>query len=383
MKILYRYLFLSISKPLAFSLLSLVLLWLLYDLFDTLPDFVNQKPPLALIVQFYLVQLPKIAQLVIPVGFLFSTLYVMTYFSQHRELVAMHAAGLSLARITWPLLVVAVLLSLVLTWLNWELAPGAELKRNALTQQMSGRSLSADIRRALVFKNPDTGTLWYVQELNLSEGTLRQAEILLYDADGKPREKIFAAQGRYRDGFWDLAGARRIDLRDTRPGARGTELLQFDARELTEKPKEMIAQLLPPEQISTPELFGYLTGSYRPPPSRAAAYATELHYRFAYPWICVVLALFGISLGAGHARRNMAASIFNCIFLLFGLLIWINFSLALGTGNRIPPFLAAWSGILTFGLIGLGLYAERSGWLWILLWSKKAPFVPPARPATP
>ena len=74
------------------------------------------------------------------------------------------------------------------------------------------------------------------------------------------------------------------------------------------------------------------------------------------------------------ARRNVAATIFSSVFVLFGFLVCTRLFVALGQGNRIPSFLGGTGSIILFGLGGLSLFAEKVGWLWELEgWSRQHP----------
>lgn len=76
------------------------------------------------------------------------------------------------------------------------------------------------------------------------------------------------------------------------------------------------------------------------------------------------------------ARRNIAATIFSSVFILFGFLVCNRLLVALGQGNRIPSFLAGTGTVFLFGLGGLYLFAEKVGWLWELQgWSRQHPAV--------
>ncbi|NBR64114.1 MAG: hypothetical protein EBT77_07420 [Verrucomicrobia bacterium] len=60
--------------------------------------------------------------------------------------------------------------------------------------------------------------------------------------------------------------------------------------------------------------------------------------------------------------------------MLFSFLVFTRLSVALGQGNRIPPFLAGTLPIFAFGLAGLYFFAEKVGWLWELQgWSEEHP----------
>ena len=95
MKIVEKYLWQSVLVPLLFVIVALFTLWLTFDIFDKIGRLIDKGPPPWLLAKYFLVQLPDLAQSILPVGVLFATLYVLAYFSNHRESVALTAAGMS------------------------------------------------------------------------------------------------------------------------------------------------------------------------------------------------------------------------------------------------------------------------------------------------
>ena len=367
MTILTRYLFRSILRPLLFCIVGFFALWLIYDLFDSLPDFVQSSAPFGLIVQFYLVQLPKIAQVALPISLFFATLYVMASFSKNHQLVALGSAGRNLWQITWPFLSIALVLSLFLLILNISLTPKAEESRRELRQKMKGDDASI-AQKGVVYRNSSTGTVWYLGRIDSEKGIAENIEALLVDLDGHDQYKLFASRATYdpSQGEWKFEHVYRV-LFNLSGGVHSTEMLDsWTERRLVETPRQLVHELTPPDQMSWRELHESVWRSVSASSSRLARYRTEYHERSAYPWICIVLTLFAIGLGAQPARRSITAAVFNSISVLFAFLIWHNLSAAMGAGGRIHPWLAAWSSILSFGLIALYLFADKAGWIWLI-----------------
>lgn len=74
MKIVEKYLWRSVLLPLVFVITALFVLWLMFDIFDKLGRLVEKNPPFPLLVKYFLIQLPDLAQSILPVAVLFATL---------------------------------------------------------------------------------------------------------------------------------------------------------------------------------------------------------------------------------------------------------------------------------------------------------------------
>ena len=381
MKIVEKYLWRSVLMPMLFVIGALFTLWLTFDIFDKIGRLIDQGAPARLMVEYFLVQLPSLAQTILPIGMLFSTLYVLAYFSRHRESVALMASGMSPTVVAWPFLLCSLGLSMVLYGLFWELSPTAQHNRDRLKKIIGKVPVEEKVLRQVVYRSPrlpnsKESTTWFIGRLDLETKTLAHAEILVRsDLPEMDRFKIFAEKGEFRGDHWHFQGARRIDFPEdgTQP-VLGPWLAELSVPSLQEPPGLLAVKLRPPDVLPWREVSRLASDSSRLNQRLRAPYATENWHRLAYPLACPLLCLFGIAFGMTDARRNVAATVFSSVFVLFGFMVFTRFFVALGQGNRIPAFLAGTTPILLFGGAALYLFSEKMGWLWALQgWSKDHP----------
>jgi len=366
MKIIDRYLALSLGLPFLFCFSSFYLLWVIWDLFGCISDLVDNKAAVSDVIMIYIIQLPQIAQTILPIAFFLSCVYVLTNLSGHKELLAALSAGTSLARLSVPFFVIAFAVTFTQHLFYIDLTPSARARCDAIYARLRHHKATPEIYPSVIYKNPRTGTLWYLHELNAEKGTFVQGEILLQNEFGNDRLKYFAAQGSYRNGCWNLVNIRMVEFLRDGTCKPPTDVGWLNASELTETPNELIATMRPPEEIPWLDLHSLITAPYQNSPSRMSPYKTEFYYRITYPLLCPVLCFFAFAFGVVHDRRNRAVAIFNCVFVLFALLAFLQLCLALGNGRHISPEAAGWCPILLFGSVGLALFAEQAGWLWDL-----------------
>ncbi|MEM9398713.1 MAG: LptF/LptG family permease [Verrucomicrobiota bacterium] len=366
MKIITRYFLFSLIKPLIYCVLGFYFLMIIFDLFGNADDFINSQSSIWLIVKLYIVQFPRFAMIILPVSFLVSALYVMADFSHNRETIGIQSAGISISKMARPFFFVAIIIGALLYFFYLDLAPTSEARRRSIEAVIKGKETSHITYKGVVYRNPETNTLWFLQEVDVTAGTFKQAEILLRDPVGNDITKLFVAQGTYRDGYWDLAHVRRIDFNKKGISSKPTIMQQIKADYLTEPPAKLVAVLRPAGQLTWSELQNFLFGPREHATIRMAPYFTEYYKRLAYPFLPTVLCLYAIALGVTHSRKNVGAVVLNCIFILLAFLVWNEISLALGRGARISPLAAGTSGIVLFGSCGLVLFSQRAGWIWDL-----------------
>ncbi|NDA09807.1 MAG: LptF/LptG family permease [Verrucomicrobia bacterium] len=192
MKIVEKYLWQSVLVPLFFVIAALFTLWLTFDIFDKIGRLIEKGPSAWLLTKYFLVQLPDLAQSILPVGVLFATLYVLAYFSRHRESVALLAAGMSPMILARPFLLCSAGLSLVLYFLSFSLSPTAQANREKVKRQIKKESTEENSFSQVVYRSPKMagkteGTIWYIGRLDLNAKTLQNVEIL-FRTDRTPVE---------------------------------------------------------------------------------------------------------------------------------------------------------------------------------------------------
>ncbi|MEM1158735.1 MAG: LptF/LptG family permease [Verrucomicrobiota bacterium] len=367
MKIVDRYILFALIKPFLFCIISFFFLWIIYDLFDHLTDFVENKAPFRLILKFYLVQMPELAQIILPISYFFALLYVLSNMSHYRELVGMQSGGISLQRISITLFLISLLVAAFQYYLFFDLTPRATQRVSDTLNEIQGKPSNAHTFQQVIYKSPRSGIVWYAQTVDVAQRRAVQVEILIpHTETRRDSRKIFAAQAQYRTGIWELIRCRVVSFdEDGKTETQDIDSIQADF--LTVSPHQMIAALRLPAHMTWSELRQFIFGNPHPSSIRMAPFLTQYYYRMAYPLLSPILFLFSIALAVTLERQNRAAPLFKCLLVLFLLLIWLNFSLALGNGYRIPAWLAAFNPIAVFGIAGLYLFAEKVGWIWILV----------------
>src|SRR5687767_9961595 len=137
MRLLDRYVLRNFLEPFVICFLGFLAIWLIFDLSDNGPDFIEAKASLKAVGGYYLTQLPQTILISLPVGLLLALLFSLSKMSRSNEIIAMLTAGRSVTRVLFPLLAVGVIASLACVALNYRLAPHAEAIKKAALEQIT------------------------------------------------------------------------------------------------------------------------------------------------------------------------------------------------------------------------------------------------------
>jgi lipopolysaccharide export system permease protein len=368
MRLLDRYLLRELCVPLIYCLAGFLIFWVSFDLFGDLEDFQNAGLGAADVAQYYLVKTPELLVTVLPVALLLALLYALTNHARHNEMVAMRAAGLSLARISVPYLVVGFVLSAGLFYLNEQLFPDSVERATAIKKGRKENTDSNVWRQRVNFRNASENRIWNISAFNTVTYQLVEPHVEWRLPDGTKKQIIARSGGRTNDQwiFYDVelyTYAPGMDF--DRPGNRPLRTNQLIFAELTEKPQDIQLQIkfqrmnaieaAKRAQLSLAEI-NYLRRHLELNARDRAMLETQFHTRIAQNWTCFVVALLALPFAANtNSRRNVLVGVASSIFIVFVYFVLLRIGLALGTGGYIPPWLAAWLPNAFFASLGLWL----------------------------
>ena len=362
MTILDRYLLQKFLLPFFYCVSGFISVWLIWDLSVNLPDFLSGHASLALIIRFYLLQIPSVLVLSIPVGLLLALLYTMTQMSRRNEIISMLCAGQSLYRIFLPLVLVGLVMTGVLTLLNYTLAPQAGSIRDELKEEIkSGRNNDRGIKNHL-FRNREDHRLWFLSWLDPKTSRAYRIEIIQQNESGIVSEAWYGGHVIFnpQTATWVLKEARHVTVDESGNLVSSESLPQIEIKGWHETPWKIASSMMNSEFLGFPEMSDYLQYNAEFPSVRLAPFLTHWYYRLALPWVCLVVIFIAGPLGVVIGRRGIMGGVGTAIGLFAALLFSSSLFLALGKGDRIPAWVAAWGPILIFLSIGLVLFWIRA-----------------------
>jgi lipopolysaccharide export system permease protein len=368
MRLLDRYLLRELCIPLIYCLAGFFIFWISFDLFDSIDEFQSAKLTFVEVIQYYLIKAPDLLSTTTPIALLLALLYTLSNHGRHNEIIAIRAAGLSLARISVPYLVIGALLSAALFLLNETVVPDASEKAERLkNKHQSVASGKKDWQYRVNFRNAREDRIWNIAAFNTKTYEMVEPHVEWRFPDGS-RKQIIAKNAIRTNDMWVFNNVElfsyppKVDFeKDVFP----IRTNQFSMAELTEEPSNIKAQirfskLNPFDATKRPQFalkeISYLLSHLEMNPLDRAMLKTQYQMRLAQPWTCFVVSLIALPFGArSNSRRNVFVGVASSIAICFIYFVLLRFSSALGTGAFIPAWLAAWTPNVLFAAIGLWL----------------------------
>jgi lipopolysaccharide export system permease protein len=273
----------------------------------------------------------------------------------------MLTAGISVPRLLVPLIVMGALTTAVSAALNYSLAPHAEQARKAYYEEMRATAREPGLS-GQIFRNRADNRTWFIQRYRPDENEFLTVQVLQQDQNDNIVTNYLAARAAYHEDqhAFELKQVKVVHY-DEGGNITGEQTLDsLMMPQWSETPFRLTSANMRAEHLSLPELRAYLHFNSDFPQRLLAPFATHFQYRLALPWNCLVVVFLAAPLAIGFSRSGVLTNVAIAIALVFSLIFLNHLFLALGEGDRIPPWAAAWTPNILFATVGLILLYIRS-----------------------
>jgi lipopolysaccharide export system permease protein len=351
--IIDRYLVREFVTFMAVGLAVAAALFVVIDLLQTLDRYLRVKPPLLYILEHFAYRLPPALHDGLPVIMLVATIFLFLTLSRYHELTAMKAAGLSLYRVSLPILGIGVVVAaaaglfqeLVLPGLNEH---GDEVDRVKIRGQ-APRHLQS--RQRLWVRSSDT-RFYRIELLHPGTNDMYGVTILEVDKDFRLTDRLDARRAHWTPAGWEFSEGA---LREVRPdGQVQTVPFVWTALDIKEEMEDFIRIQKPITSMSYRELKEYI-GQLEAAGFQARKYLVELYSKLSFPLVNLIMVLVAIPFALQSPRHGRLFGVGLAVAIMAGYLVVHYVALAFARADLLPPLLAAWTANVIFLGIGVSL----------------------------
>jgi lipopolysaccharide export system permease protein len=354
MKLIDRYLLKNFLVPLGYCLTAFILIYMVFDLFDNLSNFIKAGTPLPSVLKFYALLIPSVLVFIVPISLLLSALYSLSQLTKNNELTAMRASGISLYRLVTPFIGVGIAASLLVAVVNEVLAPWSAYWSYQFIESLDSQNeVNIYKARNLAYKNESYRRIWLIGTFDTRTFTMENVEMIQQREDDSDDYKIQAPKAQWLDGRWWLSNPviQRYDKRGHPMGPPKVET-NLELTECSETPEDFLNEIKDPAYLSSRAIIEYLRTHQQLSDSTIARIKVDLHYRQAMPWTCLVVVLLGIPFGSQTGRKGALLGIILALSLFFSYYILINVGMVFGKKQMLEPWLSVWLPNMVFFIIG-------------------------------
>ena len=364
MKILSRYVFREFLVPLTYCLLGFLSIYVLFELFGSFSRIAEAKLPFWVIVRYFAAFLAPYFMWLAPAALMLATLYTMWNFCRHSEITAMRASGVSFMTIVKPLLLVALLMSGFVAWVNESYVPrNAQWAKQLKTDRFDTKRLAkAD---GLVYCNAAARRMWSVDRMaDDAAEHLEGVTVSVDRASGGRLMTVTADRADYLDGEWWLSGAvvRHFDEAGDERVSPNPELDAMKFRlfpELKERPSDILQQNRDWQFNSVESKFRFIRRHADLSSEQRVEYTYDAWAQAVAPLACLVITLFAIPAGISSGRQSVFKGVLGALVMFFAFYGLTIGCMVAAHKEYIPPVPAAFLPDIVFLILGVRMFVRQ------------------------
>lgn len=348
LSVLDWYMFREFMIPFSVLCFTFILLFLIGDLLDDLPDFLSYKGSngFSLAVKYFAMKMPGNIRFVFPISILLSCMYTVANMGRTREITAMRASGISTIRCGGAIFAVAAIVTAVNFWFNEKVVPQCTMEAEIIHESLDHPNYDRTMYSMLQYRSSDKKRDWFLQNLN-EKGEWENVILKNF--------KVSNFNGRVvRELEWELS-AEKVKY-DPNVGwifykAKQTKYIPFasptkEYDEFVCRP-DVIAEtevqiqnaIKPPEDLSSEDLIGILRNNKHMEKGLKNMYQTFLFYRLTFPFSCILCVCLGLPLAVKNERSGIFLSIITAVVAIVVFQIMTEIFLVLGQKGYVPPII--------------------------------------------
>lgn len=328
---------------LSFFFGSLIVVATLFIAIDAMTTILKLNADLSVVATYYAYLLPQVLYQMLPVACLIATVFTLSGLNKANELTALFSMGVSLARVSAPILTIVISFSVfALTVGDW-LLPTLNQKKNYV--------YFVDIKKQPgLYSTIRTNKIWYraknrilnIKTLNAEEAKASGLTLYYFDDDWDLVQTITANDVKIDKEKWSLTkGAVTLFTEES-----SFPLTQsFEQKELIMEPDTFDLQQASSssEVMRLSQLKTYIKKN-KEAGLDTLRYEVDYHSKISFAFAGFVMSLLGIPFCVKHSRQGGNAGNMGIVVLLV-FAYWTLYSsgLTLGKHGTVPAWLAAWA----------------------------------------
>ncbi|MCD5360888.1 MULTISPECIES: LPS export ABC transporter permease LptG [Chromobacterium] len=355
MKLIHRYIVVTLSQATLFTLLALLGLYGFFDLLAEVPSLGKGSYTLAKMLGYVALLIPGHAYELMPLAVLIGGMVAMTQLATSSEYTVIRTSGVTLPQIAATLLKFGLGFALLTVLLGEVVAPRTGQQAQSLKLSATHSMVAQEFRSGIWVK--DNQNFINVHEM-LPDTSLLGVRIYTYDDNFRLVRTRYAERGSFSkdEQQWQL-----INVRETTLGAEQTVSRHYPslAWKSIVEPEILSVLLVVPEQMSATALLTYLE-HLRSNKQQTQRYEIALWSKLFYPLACISMALVALAFTPQQRRHGQLG-----IRLFAGICLGVAFHFVnrlfghLGLLYDWNPILSATLPTLLFLIAGVAIIARQ------------------------
>ena len=336
-------------------LATLVSMFLVFNFFELTGDMIRNKISLRTMFTYLFFLTPMYLYDLSPICVLIAVLANLGILSKQNEVTAFKACGVSLFRLTVPILMVSVLFSGGLFAFDYYYLPAANRRQDKLRDQIKNRPTQTYYRAERKWTLGKGFRIYYYALFDPAKYEMADANVYeIEPVTFQVVKQIRANRAHWSPSIhtWVFEDGWSNDIRSSVSNRADFQAKTF--QELVETPDYFLQEQHLYTQLNFLDLDQYIQGLRKSGYGyNTTAFEIQLYRKFALPLIAVIMAMIGVPFGFLVGNRGALTGIGVAIAIALSYQATSALFQKIGDINELTPAIAAWAPDVIFGLAGM------------------------------
>lgn len=309
---------------------------------DFMGAFARYDVSLDILLKYYAYFVPAIIHQMVPVGCLVATVFTLSNLNKTNELTALFSLGVSLARVSMPILAFVSLISAISFWAGDRLLPSFAQKKSFVYY--------VEIKKQPgLYSTVKTNKIWYrsqnilfnIRSLDAPNNRAQGITLYYFDEEWNLQQLIRAKNVQMNGQLWELKDGV-VTLFASENSFPLTKTFERKSITMGEDVADLKSVTHSSDIMNIQELKQFIKKN-KEAGMETIRYEVDYHSKFGFAFAAFVMSLIGIPFSVNRQRSGgtfLNAGI--CLGLAFGYWVLFSSSVTMGRYGYIPPVLAAW-----------------------------------------
>jgi LPS export ABC transporter permease LptG/LPS export ABC transporter permease LptF len=351
-----RYLIREFLTYVGYGLAVVTCLFIIVDLLQDIDRYLRMKPPLSVILEHFLYRTPPALYQGLPLVILLATILLFLTLTRHNELTALKAAGISLYRVSLPILLVSIGFSVAAFAFQETLLPVLNQKGEETDKVKIRQIVPRYLQKRTQFWLRSSETRFvHMDLLDPLSQDIEGITLLEIDREYQLVNRLDAKSARWTKSGWEF---RQGIHREFGPKETIQEIpFEVATIPLKEEIRDFLEIQKPPDLMSFKELRAYVS-RLEESGHKVEKYLVELYSKIAFPFVYIIMVVVGIPFALQSPHGGRLIGIGLAILLALGYWVIHSVALSLAKSGLLPPMISAWSANVIFAGIGFSFFFQ-------------------------
>jgi LPS export ABC transporter permease LptF/LPS export ABC transporter permease LptG len=334
-------------------LATILVLVLVFTLFELLGDIMRNQTPAIVVAEYLLNVTPYLLYNAAYMIVLLAVLITFGLMNRSNEITAIKATGVSIYRIVTPVLVASAFLAAGLFFADEFYLPHANKRQEALHNEIKGKPPQTYLRPDRKWIFGQSNDIYYYQFFDPDRDQFGNLTAFQIDpAKFVITQRIHADRAHWADnlGRWIYElGWQRVLRGSAIADYHTFEVATF--AELSEPPAYFKKEVKQSSEMNYEELHRYIR-DLQQSGFDVVRLRVQLQKKLSYPIITLIMAVLAVPFSLSWAKKGAVTGVAVAVGIAVVYTVVSRIFESMGDLSQLPPTLAAWSPDLIFSLVG-------------------------------